>query len=106
MVKGPSPGAHRVPAPLPCGERYQPHWLWAACFVFVPLCLTALGFIGIWPQSLIPLGVAETAPRLALVISLIGVSAAVVRGKATAFALTGLGFAIALGGYGLLSWLS
>jgi hypothetical protein len=88
------------------GERYQPHWLWAVCFVLAPFCLTALGFMGIWPQPLIPLGVAESAPRVALVISLIGVGAAIVRRKATAIALAALGFVIALGGYLLLSWLS
>jgi len=88
------------------GEKYQPHWLWATCFVFAPFCLTALGFIGIWPQTLIPLGVAESAPRVALVISVIGMGVAVVRRKATAVALAALGFVIALGGYLLLSWLS
>ena len=105
-MKRPLRGVDRVPDPLLCGEKYQPHWLWATCFVLAPFCLTALGFIGIWPQPLIPLGVAESGPRLALVISLIGVGAAFVRCKATAFAVTGLGFVVALGGYLLLFWLS
>jgi len=88
------------------GMKYQPHWLWATCFLFAPFALMVLGFVGIWPQPLIPLSFAELGPRLAVLLSLIGIAAALVRRKRITFGIVGLGGAMTGAGYLLLSWLS
>ena len=90
----------------PIGVKYQPHWLWAACFLFAPFCLTAVGCLGIWPQPVISLRYAETAPRVAIFISVIGIVAALIRRERAVLAVTGLGLVIAVGGYLYLVWVS
>jgi hypothetical protein len=86
-------------------EEYEPHWVWAAAFVLAPLLLTAVAFMGIWPQAVIPLAVAAYAPRVAVFLSLCGVAAAAVRRRRLAFEITAAGLAISTAGYLLLVWL-
>ena len=88
------------------GDKYQPHWVWGVCFIFLPFCLTALGFFGIFRQSLIPLEVAAFGPRLAAVLSLGGVAAALWRRRRIAFGIAAVGAAISFGGLLLLMWLT
>jgi hypothetical protein len=88
------------------GEKYQPHWLWATCFIFVPFCLTALGFLGISRNSFISLRVAELGPQLALLVSLGGIAAASIRRRRVAFGIAALGLAVSVGGFLLLVWVT
>jgi hypothetical protein len=88
------------------GEKYQPHWLWATCFIFVPFCLTALGFLGISRTSFISLRVATLAPQLAVLVSLGGILAASIRRRRLAFGIAALGLAISVGGLLLLVWVT
>ena len=84
----------------------QPHWFWGVCFVLLPFCLTALGFVGIYRGAFISFGVASLAPRLAVVLSLSGLTAAVLRRRRVPILITMLGVAISLSGLLLLMWLA
>jgi hypothetical protein len=85
-------------------DQWQPSWIWGVSFLLIPLLLTAVGFMGIWHQPVIPLTVASNAPRLAVLISLWGMVAAIARRRRLAVGLTTLGLACSVGGYLLLAW--
>ena len=86
-------------------DKYQPHWLWAACFLVAPFVLTASAFMGIWAQPVIPLRLAIYGPRVAVLISIGGIAAALFRRRRLATGIAMLGLAISFGGYLVLLWL-
>jgi hypothetical protein len=88
------------------GEKYQPHWMWATCFIFVPFCLTALGFLGISRGSFVSLRVAALGPQLAVLVSLGGIVAASIHRRKLAVGIAALGLAISVGGFLLLLWVT
>lgn len=84
----------------------MPHWLWATCCILVPFCLTALGFLGLSPELLVPLNVAAAAPRLAVLVSLGGLAAAVIHRRRATVGIAAFGAAASVSGLLLLMWLS
>ena len=86
-------------------RAYEPHWLWAVTFVGAPLVLIVTGFLGMPIGSSVPLRVAESSPLLAVMLTAIGMGAAVIRRRKVLIQLAGIGLAISVTGYLLLLWL-
>jgi hypothetical protein len=89
----------------PLREDYRPRWVWATVLLLLPLLLTSLGFVGVWPQPIISLRVASYAPRLAVAISLCGMAAAlIIRRRQPVLGVAFAGLAVSLTGYLVLLW--
>jgi len=85
-------------------EKYQPHWFWALTFVLIPLILIVVGFLGSALGSVVPLSVAIAAPKLAVVVAVIGMAAALIRRRKVPIELAVIGLALSVSGYLLLFW--
>lgn len=84
----------------------QPHWVWGATFVFVPMCLILIGFVGAISGSQIPLGLASLAPKAALAIAAAGFVTALLLRRRVPMTITTLGVTLSAAGFFLLRWLS
>jgi hypothetical protein len=86
-------------------QKYQPHWSWAVMLLLVPGVLIALGFAGLHTGSRISYGIAATAPKVAVLVSLGGVAAALARRRRAAAAVAFAGLTLSGVGFLLLLWL-
>lgn len=84
----------------------QPHWVWGAAFVFVPVCLVLVGFVGATSGSTIPLDLASIAPKIALAIAVAGLAFALLLRRRVPITITMLGAILSAAGFFLLRWLS
>jgi hypothetical protein len=87
-------------------NEYQPHWVWFVAFVVAPLSLLLISVVGIEPGSLVPLGLAATAPGVALGLAASGMAAALLRRRKAPIQISAVGLSASLAGYLLHWWLS
>jgi hypothetical protein len=86
-------------------EKYQPHWVWGLAFVLVPVVLIAIGFVGVFIGSPIPLALAATSPKAALAIAVFGIALALYHGRRVPIEIAGTGAVITTLAFLLLRWL-
>lgn len=84
----------------------RPHWLWATVFIVVPFALVTISVLGIPVGSIIPYGVAETAPEVAVVLSCIGMAVSLRLGRRVLIAIAAIGLTISVGGLLMVLWVT
>ena len=84
----------------------RPHWLWAVVFIAAPFALITLGVFGIAIGSVIPFGLAETAPKVAVVMTCIGMAVSLRLGRRVLIAIAAIGLTISVGGLLMLVWVT
>ncbi len=84
----------------------RPHWLWALVFIVAPFTLITIGVLGIAVGSIIPFGLAETAPKVAVVMSFIGMAVSLRLRRRVLIAIAAIGLTISVGGLLMLLWVT
>ena len=84
----------------------RPHWLWAVVFIVAPFALITISVLGIEIGSIIPFGLAETAPKVAVVMSCIGMAVSLSLGRRVLIAIAAIGLSISVGGLLVLLWVT
>jgi hypothetical protein len=87
-------------------SRRVAHWVWLLVLVAVPTVLMLIALMGLGLGSPVSLPVAETAPRVALGISLAGLIASLFSRRKPVIAIAVIGSLISATAYALLFWLS
>ena len=84
----------------------RPHWLWAVVFIVAPFALITISVFGIEVGSIIPFGLAETAPKVAVVMSCIGMAVSLRLGRRVLIGIAAIGLTISVGGLLMLLWVT
>lgn len=84
----------------------RPHWLWAVVFIVAPFALIAIGVLGIAVGSIISFGLAETAPKVAVAMSCIGMAVSLCLGRRVLIAIAAIGLTISVGGLFMVLWVT